>query len=300
MLLIDGVRYELWIPKLEEEEFEPEVLKHVEDVFGNQSIYLNIRQKLESISGTGSKIDGLAIIYGALPEWHIVEIELSTHDLYKHIVDQVSRFISGIKNPQTQREIVEAIDNKIAENDSDRLRLKKAIDPMEIHKFLSALISKPPILTIIIEENTVGLKEALDTLAHSEIKVVEFQTFAREGVGLPVHAHLFEPVSTLVTAPLRSTSLPSENSFEKELSSKDIEYGGIYFRQEYWDLFPNMHTKIEMQDTRGDIIQRNYDPKYHGRTLRKWFTEYQVKAGDKVRITSIEAKAKYLVEFLKE
>jgi hypothetical protein len=196
MLQIDGVRYEEWIPQgpQAEDELEQMVKEHAQDIFGEQSIYLDRKQKLKSLSGIGSIPDGYVIVFGALPEWHIVEVELSSHPLYEHIVTQVSKFINGISNPNIQRGIVNAIYGEITRDDVLRLRLKKAVEPTEIYKFLSDLISKQPILTIIIEKDTEELGEALATLRYPQIKVVEFRTFAREGVGLAVHAHLFEPL----------------------------------------------------------------------------------------------------------
>lgn len=195
MLLIDGVRYELWNPKTEDE-FELIVKDHTQEIFGEQSFYFDRKQKLKSLSGIGSIPDGYALILGDSPHWHIVEIELSSHPLDQHIVSQVSRFISGIRNPSTQREIAGAIYDEITVDAFLELRLRQGTQCKDIYKFLADIISKPPVLTIIIEKNTEGLKEAIDTLNHPQIKVVEFRTFCREGIGLPVHAHLFEPLET--------------------------------------------------------------------------------------------------------
>ena len=193
MLLIDGVRYEEWVPQTEDE-FEQVVKEHAQEIFGKQSIYLDRKQKLKSLSGVGSIPDGYVITFRDSPYWHIVEVELSSHPLHDHIISQVSRFVSGIGNLITQKKIVDAIYNEITKDDFLKLRLKKAVDPLEIYRFLSDLISRQPILTIVIEKDTEELREALNTLRYPQIKVVEFQTFTREGIGLTVHAHLFEPL----------------------------------------------------------------------------------------------------------
>jgi hypothetical protein len=146
------------------------------------------------LSGVGSIPDGYVITLGDSPQWYIVEVELSSHPLHDHIVAQVGRFISGINNPRARAEILGAIYAEINRDDSLKLKIKKAIEPIEIYKFLSDVIAEQPILTIIIEKDTPGLREAISTLAYSQIKVVEFQTFAGEGVDLAVHAHLFEPL----------------------------------------------------------------------------------------------------------
>ncbi len=200
MLLIDGVKYELWTPP-SEDEFERVVKEHAQEIFGEQSIYLDKKQKLKSLSGIGSIPDGYVIIFGDSPHWHIVEVELSSHPLHEHIVSQVSRFIAGISNTNIQRGIANAIHDEITRDDFLKLKLRKAIEPTEIYKFLADLISKPPILTIIIEKDTEELREALNTLRYPQIKVVEFQTFVRERVGLQVHAHLFQPIYAFVLPP---------------------------------------------------------------------------------------------------
>lgn len=209
MLLIDGVKYELWTPP-NEDEFEQVVKEHSQDIFGEQSIYLDRKQKLKSLSGIGSIPDGYVIVFGDSPEWHIIEVELSSHPLYEHIVSQVSKFINGISNPNIQRGIVNAIDGEINRDAFLKLGLRKAVEPTEIYRFLSDLISKQPVLTIIIEKDTEELREALSTLRYPQIKVVEFQTFTREGVGLAAHAHSFEPVFQAPTRLITPTGSTDE------------------------------------------------------------------------------------------
>jgi len=200
MLLIDGVRYDLWTPP-SEDEFERVVEEHAQDIFGEQSIYLDIRHKLKSKSGIVSIPDGYVIILGQQPSWHIVEVELSSHPLYEHIVPQVSRFISGIKNPATQKDMVSALYQEIDSDEFLRLHLRKAIGATETYKFLAELVSQSPVVTIVIEKHTEQLDEAIGALAHPQIKTVELQTFGREGVGPAVHAHLFKPVYEEATKP---------------------------------------------------------------------------------------------------
>lgn len=200
MLIIDGVKYEAWIPEKEVEEFQPIVKEHVQDIFGNESKYIEAR-RLKSEAGIGSVPDGFVIIFGDSPQWHIVEIELSSHQLYDHIVNQVGRFINGIKNPVTQKNIIDTIYQEITGSKISKVEVEEAIGSGEIHKFLTDLISLPPILTIIIEKKTQELEEAINLLKYSPIKIVEFQTFIREGVGLSVHAHSFQPLYPPVPPP---------------------------------------------------------------------------------------------------
>jgi len=229
ILLIDGVKYEEWAPP-SEGEFERMVEEHAKDIFGEESIYLE-KHRLRTKSGIGSIPDGYVIIVGDQPQWHIVEVELSTHPLYEHIVPQISKFINGIKNPSTQRDVVDTLYREIDSDDFLKLRLKKAMRTTETYKFLSDLISKPPVVTIIIEKRTEQLHEALSALAHPQIKVVEFQTFTREGVGLDVHAHLFKPLykpRERLKAKLISGTEAEEGKLKaKKVSFQELEKAGL-------------------------------------------------------------------------
>ena len=320
MLVIDGVKYELWTPP-SEDEFEQVVKEHAQDVFGEQSIYLDRKQKLMSLSGIGSIPDGYVIVFGGSPEWHIVEVELSSHPLHDHIVSQVGRFISGISNPNIQRGIVNAIDEEVSRDDFIKLRLKKAVEPTEIYKFLSDLISKQPILTIIIEKDTEELREALATLRYPQIKVVEFKTFVREGVGLPVHTHLFEPlyrgVATKVTtvSERRGTMPIAAPQDTLEITIQNPTYMNshlFYIPKDKRSFFPGYRVPFMLETDIGAI--QTYvssapagtqvgDPNagvYFQAKLAEWYRRHPaIKVGDKVRFQVIEPMKKYSLEIVK-
>jgi hypothetical protein len=61
MLIVDGVKYKLWTPKDEEKEFHPLILKCSKEIFGEKSIYFDIKQKMLSKTGIGSIPDGYVI-----------------------------------------------------------------------------------------------------------------------------------------------------------------------------------------------------------------------------------------------
>ncbi|MBA7472773.1 MAG: hypothetical protein GH158_03870 [Dehalococcoidia bacterium] len=304
MLLIDGVKYELWTPQKEVEEFHPHVKEHYREIFGANSLFIE-GKRLESESGKGSVPDGFVLTLGEATQWHIVEMELSTHQLYDHIVNQVGRFINGVKNTVTQRKIIEAIYQQIQENKQRKAEFEEAIGSGEIYKFLSDLISKSPVLTIIIEKRTRELDEALDILRYSPIKIVEFQTFTREGIGLAVHAHLFEPLYMPVISikPEIVPLQPPENSLEVTLQPSYLESYCIYIPAAKKHLFPAFNTTLKLDSDIGPIetgFSINSWGIWLSKGLAPWFKSHpQLKAGDKLIITVIEPKQKYRLEIVK-
>ncbi len=189
-LLIDGVCYTLRTPK-KEEALEDMVKEHAKDIFGEDSIYFDIKQKIKSKASIGSIPDGYAVILADIPIWYIVEIELSSHPVYRHIVPQMGKFILGIKNHPSQREIVDALYAEITKDEALKRRIQSKIGSTEIFKLLSDLVSKPAKLAVVIDQDTEELEEAVEGLK-LETEVIEFRTFVREGTGISQHAHLFE------------------------------------------------------------------------------------------------------------
>lgn len=170
MLLLDGVEYELWTPPLEDQ-LEKIVVEHAQNIFGEDSIYFDKKQKLSSLGGVGSIPDGLAIVFGISPEWHIVEVELSTHDPYQHVVPQVDKFINGVENLQTRNKIVDALYESINNDEFLKVKTRQAIGQgKDIHKFLSDLIAKPPTITILIEKDTDQLRKLLKNIHRRKLE----------------------------------------------------------------------------------------------------------------------------------
>jgi len=315
MLLIDGVKYEVWAPP-SEDEFERIVKEHARDIFGEQSEYFG-KQKMESKLGKGSVPDGFVIMFGESPCWHIVEVELSSHDLHRHIVEQASRFIIGIKNPQTQRKIVDAIYEEIKKDDFLERKVRKASGKADICKLLTDLISKPPVLTIIIEKRTEELNEALSALAHPQIKVVELQTFVREGVGLGAHVHLFEPLypvvtpkSTIVSEQTKSspatTKIVAQDSLEIIVKPACIRFHLFFIPKHSRRFFPGYRVpfkletdvmEIETYVTSARAGTQVGDPDagaYIQANLAEWYRRHpEIKVGDRVILELIEPMKRY-------
>lgn len=187
MLLIDGVKYEPWIPP-SEDEFEQVVKEHAKDIFGEHSIYFDRKEKLRSLSGIGCIPDGYVFMLKKPPEWHIVEIELSSHNPYEHVVPQITKFSKGIGNPSSQQGLVEALYVEVVKNPEFVTKVKERTAFSEVHQFLSVCVSKAPNIVIVVEKENPQLNEAVETLA----QVVEFRTLVgKDGK----HVHAFEPLA---------------------------------------------------------------------------------------------------------
>jgi len=193
-LLVNSAIYTLWTPK-KEADLEDNIQEHAKDIFGEDSIFFNIKQKIKTPSGVGSIPDGYVIKLGGIPCWYVIEVELASHPIFEHIVPQITKFSRGISSLTTQRELVDLFYKDIKSDVSKQNLLKKTIGTREIHEFLSSLISTSPTLIIMIDKKTDELGEVCQILP-LESKIIEFKTFEEEGASLVKHAHLFDPLAT--------------------------------------------------------------------------------------------------------
>ena len=256
VLLVDGVKYYLWTPEKEEEEFHPMIKEHSQEIFGKNSLYLPIEEFLISEAGRGAMPDGFAIVFSERPEMYIVEVELSSHDLDRHIVEQINRFVRVLKNPDNRKKIADDLEEKIRSNPIDEAFLKQEIGTKEIYKFLSDLVSQHPRIVIIIENKDDKLIEACENLKVSPI-IKEFKTFVSEDAPT-IHAHLFEPIyaygeqqSTIA----KKTTIKVEKS---ETAIEGVKAGDI----------------VEMEQK--SINSRNYRLFRLTRSTRRFFPSYKV------------------------
>ena len=334
MLLIDGVKYNEWTDLRETEDLEPMIQEHAKYIFGENALYIDRKQKLRSLAGTGSIPDAYVISLGGdLPHWHIVEIELSYKDPSRHLVTQINDFINGMKN--SRNEIVSAINHWIKSDDIRATEFKRRSQCEDIHEFLSDLIKKDPILTIIIEKNTEKLKEAIQIFEERyKTEIVEFRTFRREDAET-VHAHLFEPLVKEERPMPISTSEPSEHRIRAPVARLPLgndasievilsrgvtwrRYHLIYFGTRNRPFFPGYKIPFQMETDEGNITtwvasttkggKRGGTEKvgdaeagmYIQRNMKPWFDAHpELKAGDRLLITVIEPMKKYRLEIVK-
>lgn len=192
MLLVDGTKYKLWTPKDEEKEFHPMIRAHSKEIFGEKSLYFDVKHILKSKSGIGSIPDAYAITLSKPYQWYVVENELSTHPIYDHVIKQLTKFINGIRNESARNKILDTMYNQITKDKVLRATVEKLIGSTDIYHFLSKLISRSPIIVVFIDRKTKEVEEACQILKY-QTSIHEFKTFVREDAP-NVRAHLFEPL----------------------------------------------------------------------------------------------------------
>lgn len=74
-----------------EEELERLAVEHSEDLFGKDIYFFDVKKRIVSKSGIGSMPDGYLVDL-ASDKFFIIEVELRSHDIVHHVMNQLSRF----------------------------------------------------------------------------------------------------------------------------------------------------------------------------------------------------------------
>ena len=92
-LLLDGKEYNEYQYKIEDE-FEKDIVKNSKSLFGDNTIYIDVKKRLKAKYNNGSIPDGYLFDYTIpdRPKLYFVENELKNHSVRDHICPQILQF----------------------------------------------------------------------------------------------------------------------------------------------------------------------------------------------------------------
>jgi hypothetical protein len=181
---------EPYAPK-EEDELEKAFIQNYKKVLGQGTQYLPIKKLV------GSRIkkvtDGLLIHLNdrSKPSFWIVEVELSSHNLERHVQTQFVGFLRALEYEKTLRVLIESVHRSITQRDDkewyDRFFMPAYIENEfpgvpESYKFVDSLLHGNCGVLIVIDRVTPELQEIVEFLSSKRpVRVIEFRTFKKDG-----------------------------------------------------------------------------------------------------------------------
>ncbi len=164
-ILINNKRYDL-LDFDSEEEFEKAVIENSKSLFGKDSIYVDIKKRMGANDSYHKGVpDGYLIDFTSKkqPQLYFVENELSTHDVYSHISEQLLRFSTAIKTSQNQirTKLLDVIkqDNILLKEVESKLKDTPFTNVDELMNFL---VDKKIKIVLVIDESTTDLNSSLE------------------------------------------------------------------------------------------------------------------------------------------
>lgn len=172
-----------------ENEFEQEIVKNKTAIFGEKSIYFEIKKKIGNTIPDGYCLD---LTFHTEPKLYFIEIEMESHDLYGHIAEQLLKFSMAFDD--NKYKLKNILMEEIAKDSEKQKMLKNYVQDSKTKfsdetELLYHVIYEMPIsIIVIIDEYTEQLKRVQSKL-NDEITVLEFESYKANGD----IAHKFTP-----------------------------------------------------------------------------------------------------------
>jgi len=217
--------------------FEEFIVANAEILFGTNSIYVDIKHKIENSSLGGTIPDGALIDLSDLenPEFYLVEIELQNHDFRSHIYPQIDKFFDFFSNTQERNKLTEKIYSIFRQDEALKLKLKSIIGTKEIYRFLKDILENSQNIMIIIDGAKPEFEEIMDTYTDTWGKMVSVQIvnhFRHENQNIITAEPPFQNIEFSDAIVSTATGIPSNASQYTEefhLKGRDENVRNVYY-----------------------------------------------------------------------
>jgi len=175
-IIFNGSKFEQIIYK-SEEIFEGDIVNNSKILFGEKSVYIDYKRKINTKNIGGSIPDGFLLNLADIenPIFYLVEVELSTHSFYEHIFPQITKFFAFFKNRQSRNDLLDKIYSIIQMDTNIQSEIKKLSNGKEIYKLIKDAIEDNPNILLIIDENKQELPEIIETYTDTWGKILKLE-----------------------------------------------------------------------------------------------------------------------------
>jgi len=179
-IYMDGMRFTESVFK-SEEDFEKMVKENSKTLFGQDTIYFDLKNKIDTRSLGASIPDGFLFDFKDRdnPEFYLIEVELKKHDFYKHIFPQITKFFAFFKNSTSRNNLIEKLFYFIKSNEQLENEFKKMLLKKEIYKALKDIVENSQNILLIIDDNKPELQEVSETYTDTWDKIVKVEVLKK-------------------------------------------------------------------------------------------------------------------------
>ncbi|MDD5779303.1 MAG: DUF5655 domain-containing protein, partial [Candidatus Thermoplasmatota archaeon] len=106
------------------------------------------------------------------PQFYLVEIELSSHDFYRHIFPQITKFFAFYQNTNSRNDLIEKIFSIVNKDEELKGKLRRLIGKKEIFKFIKDTIENSQNIILVLDNSKEELPEIFQTYTDTWDKMV--------------------------------------------------------------------------------------------------------------------------------
>jgi len=178
MLLFNDKKY-IKTPFKNEDELEQVIISNYEYLFGPSSFYLP-KARIKTGDGIETIPDGFVIDISQRI-WYVVEVELIHHELYNHIVKQITKQIVASSQPAAKQKIEDLAADCYKNDMTTKEKFNDAkISEINVRKILRDILDTPPIVGIPIDGISNDLREWAPTIKNG-VKIWTVSKYAEIG-----------------------------------------------------------------------------------------------------------------------
>ena len=157
-----------------ERDFEREIFENYKLLFGQKTILIDAKMKIESKSLGGSIPDGFLFDFSDRnqPKFYLIEIELAAHDFFGHIFPQITKFFAFFTNLDKRQKLTRKIYELVDSDKELRSEFKKYIGRQEIFKSVNDAIESSQNILIVIDSEKPEISEIEETYTDTWGKMV--------------------------------------------------------------------------------------------------------------------------------
>lgn len=185
-----------------EAQFEKMVFEKHKLLFGSNTVLLDVKKKLNTGELGKTIPDGFLFDFSDLddPKFYIVEVELASHNFYKHIFPQITKFFGFVRSSTAdQAKLIDSIYRIIESNNDYKEIFKSYLKGKELFKFLKDLIEGSSDILLIIDGKKNEIDEIMETYSETwgkYVKQIICRSFKNEDEIIIVTEPDFEVVET--------------------------------------------------------------------------------------------------------
>lgn len=161
-----------------EKDFEQDVVANYRHIFGNDTIYIDIKKKIGDNIVTIPDGYLLDFTFSNTPRLYIIENELSVHDAYKHIGTQLLKFAVSYK--QSRLKIKQYILDYLSKSPTNMTFIESKASEMgyrNIDAMLESMIYRDTVDAIVIIDNSSAELESVLSHLSMKIDIIEFKAY---------------------------------------------------------------------------------------------------------------------------
>ena len=161
-----------------EKDFEQDVVANYRHIFGNNTIYIDIKKKIGDNIVTIPDGYLLDFTFSNTPRLYIIENELSVHDAYKHIGTQLLKFAVSYK--QSRLKIKQYILDYLSKSPTNMTFIESKASERgyrNIDAMLESMIYRDTVDAIVIIDNSSAELENVLSHLSMKIDIIEFKAY---------------------------------------------------------------------------------------------------------------------------